>query len=94
MAVNIIDTMSEEIYQAFRGILPPRAVKLLIRQHDEIRTLENSVKEMERMMVNMVEAMKLNQDLYTRQKAALKKANMSSRSSPTSRRVTIYSIIF
>lgn len=70
---NIVDTMQEEIYQKLRGHLPPPAVEVIIRLHDQQRTLERGMTDLQDMMAKLVEAMKLNQALYQNMKGMLKK---------------------
>lgn len=69
--VDVVDTFSEEIFMKLRGILPPTAIELFIRINDQQRTLERAMNEQHTMMGKIIEAMKLNQELYKGMKARL-----------------------
>lgn len=57
--VDLVSTHVEEIFQAFKGHLPPKCVEIIIRLHDENRQLQTSVNDMVNIVNVMKEAMQL-----------------------------------
>ncbi len=55
--VDIISTHVEEIFQKFKGHLPPPAVEVIINMHEEMRMLQRSVNDQLNLINTLREAL-------------------------------------
>jgi uncharacterized coiled-coil protein SlyX len=57
--VDVVSTFQEDIIKAFRGLLSPPQIEVLIKMHEETRMLQMAISEQHRITEGLIEMMKL-----------------------------------
>ncbi len=57
--VDVVHSFQEDIIKAFKDILNPQQVTVLVNMHEEVRMLQMAISEQHRITEGLIETMKL-----------------------------------